>query len=354
MAAGVDRQLVEIAAGLVPLAAEGCTIDLVDGAATVCVAASHVDGGLERSLYALDGRGGQQAQARCAILRSGITVGEVIAWGSRPLAPLAEALVCSAAGHVGAVLEARAERRRAELADVAAASLVSMVGHEVRAPLQTMTLGLELVRMRIHDSADELPRAWLAERFAQLHRSVLRLTDVAARLLDASRHEGGALRVESADQDARSIVEAVVSRVREDADWADCEIDVSLVGELRGRWDRLHVETILENLLTNAMKYGAGRPVSLRVESDAETVRFEVRDQGCGILPEDVPHVFDRFFRGTVPGRHAGLGIGLWIVKRLVEAHQGSIACESTPGGGTTFEVRLPRDFLRQELRART
>lgn len=347
MAAGSDLRLVEIARGLVPLAADGCSIDLAGAEGVVCVAASHVDPAAERALYTTDARDAQQAQARCAILRDGAVVGEFTAWSSRPLVPLAEALVCSAADHVGAVLEARAERARADLADAARTSLASMVGHEVRAPLQTLTMGLELVRMRIHDSADELPRDWLIDRLARLDRSVARLTSVAARLLDVSRHEAGTLRLSSAEENARAVVEAVVARVRDEAEWADSRIDVSTDGELQGRWDRLHLETIIENLLTNALKYGAGRPVEVRVTGDAKDVRFEVRDQGCGILREDQPHVFGRFFRGTVPGLHAGLGLGLWIVERLVEAHGGSISCESELGHGTTFQVRLPRDLTR-------
>ena len=344
MPAGNDHELMEIAAALVPLATEGCTIDLGELDKLVCVAASHVDRVKERALYTLEGRAAHRAQSRCAVRCDGKTVGEVVAWSERALPPLAEALVCSAAAHVGAVLEARSERRRAELAEVARGAIISMVGHEVRAPLQTLVLGLELVQMRVRDSADELPRAWLVDRCVQLTRAAGRLTGVAERLLDISRHEAGVVHLERAPDDAAAIVEAVVGRVRDDADWVSCRIDLLTEGSLLGRWDRVHLETVIENLLTNAMKYGAGRPVSVRVTGGSDDVVIEVRDRGCGILPEDQPRVFDRFFRGTVSGHHAGLGVGLWIVKRLVDAHRGTIVCESSPGRGSTFRVRLPRE----------
>ena len=76
-------------------------------------------------------------------------------------------------------------------------------------------------------------------------------------------------------------------------------------------------------------------------------MRIDVVDHGGGIATEDRDRIFDRLFRGSAPGQHTGLGVGLWIVKKLVDAHGGSVTCESRPGEGSTFRVTLPRNVGR-------
>lgn len=349
MASGNDQQLVEIAAELVPLAAEGCTVDLLDASGIVCVAAVHIDTSVERDLYEPTSRAPHNALSRCSIVAGGKPIGEVVAWGARTLAPLGEALVCAAAGHIGAVLEARRQHRRADEAEAARASIVTMIGHEIRGPLQALTVGLDLVKnMRGGNGDGDVPRALLAQRCEMLGVSVTRLTDVARRLLDVSRLEGPT-GLDAVDDDLGAIVDAIVGRVREAAEWVGCPIDVSCEGSLRGRWDRPHVETIIDNLVSNAIKYGAGHPVAVRLVGAPHEVRIEVEDRGSGIPVEDLGRVFERFFRGSAPGHPGGLGVGLWIVKKLVDAHGGTVTCESTPGAGTTLRVTLPRDVSRSD-----
>jgi signal transduction histidine kinase len=349
MASGNDQQLVEIAAELVPLAAEGCTVDLLDESGIVCVAAVHIDTEVERDLYDPKCRAPHNALSRCSIVAGEKPIGEVVAWGARTLAPLGEALVCAAASHIGAVLEARRQHRRADEAEAARASIVTMIGHEIRGPLQALTVGLDLVKnMRGRDGTGDgdVPRALLAQRCEMLGVSLNRLTDVTRRLLDVSRLEGPA-DLDAVEDDLGAIVDAIVARVREAAEWVGCPIDVSREGSLRGRWDRPHVETIIDNLFSNAIKYGAGHPVAVRLAGAPHEVRIEVEDSGSGIPPEEVGRVFERFFRGSAPGHPGGLGVGLWIVKKLVDAHGGTVTCESTPGAGSTFRVTLPRDVSR-------
>jgi signal transduction histidine kinase len=97
------------------------------------------------------------------------------------------------------------------------------------------------------------------------------------------------------------------------------------------------------NLLSNAAKYGAGRPVEVTVSSDSETSRLTVRDHGIGIDLEHQARIFDRFERAVSVRHYGGLGLGLWIVRQIVEAHGGSISVESSPGKGSAFTVELPR-----------
>jgi signal transduction histidine kinase len=113
---------------------------------------------------------------------------------------------------------------------------------------------------------------------------------------------------------------------------------------LPGEWDRLRLEQVLDNLVANAVKFGAGHPVEVSAEAGAEdgSVRLEVSDHGIGISPEDQRRIFDRFERAVPATHYGGLGLGLWIVRNIVQAHGGDIRVESEPGKGSRFEVTLP------------
>ena len=186
--------------------------------------------------------------------------------------------------------------------------LVAVVGHEVRAPLQTATIGLELLQMRVRNAADEIPHAWLLARFDQLGRAVSRLRDVADRLLDAAVVDATELTLVRTEQDLGTLVQAVVDRLGDELEWSSSSVTISRTGTHRGAWDRIHVETATQNLLTNGTKFGAGRPIAVRVEDAGDDVRVSVRDHGCGIKAYECDIVFESFFRGRTPGRVPGLG----------------------------------------------
>ncbi len=111
---------------------------------------------------------------------------------------------------------------------------------------------------------------------------------------------------------------------------------------LFGSWDRMRVDQVLTNLLTNAIKYGEGRPVEIEVSNPGARARIVVRDHGIGIAPEHQRRIFERFERAASARHYGGFGIGLWIARQIVEASGGTIAVESAPGAGSTFTVDLP------------
>ena len=116
-------------------------------------------------------------------------------------------------------------------------------------------------------------------------------------------------------------------------------------GALTGRYDRTRLDQLLANLLENAVKYSPdGGEVRVRVWREGDTARLSVSDEGIGIPAADLPHIFDRFHRGTNVNdrRFAGMGLGLYICRGIVEQHNGRIWATSEPGRGTTFEVALP------------
>jgi signal transduction histidine kinase len=122
-------------------------------------------------------------------------------------------------------------------------------------------------------------------------------------------------------------------------------ITVNADGPVVGYWDRLRIEQIVTNLLSNAMKYGEGRPVQVTLAAEDGACRIRVRDHGIGI-PDDAQHrIFDRFERVAPLQNYGGFGLGLWIVRQIVEAHGGRIAVSSRPGEGSEFTVELPRSL---------
>jgi len=123
---------------------------------------------------------------------------------------------------------------------------------------------------------------------------------------------------------------------------AGCVLRFDPNGEIRGHWDRLRLEQVVTNLLTNAIKYGAGKPIDVAVERAPSLARLTVRDQGIGISAEDQARIFQRFERAVSTRHFGGFGLGLWISKNLVEAHGGRIHVVSQPGAGATFTVELP------------
>ena len=119
-------------------------------------------------------------------------------------------------------------------------------------------------------------------------------------------------------------------------------LHVQRMGELGGSFDAAHIETMLMELLSNAFKYGAGKPVSLRIEGRGDFVRIVVEDEGAGIAPR--ARIGQRFVRGRETKEKPGFGVGVWLVRTLAQASGGTFRLSRRPGGGTRATVTLPRD----------
>ena len=113
-------------------------------------------------------------------------------------------------------------------------------------------------------------------------------------------------------------------------------------GLVVGRWDRLRLEQVASHLISNCLKYGAGKPVHLRVGQSGTNAELEVSDEGIGIAPEVLGRLFGKFERGVSERHYGGLGLGLYVTQQIVQALGGSISVQSVPGQGATFTVSLP------------
>ncbi|MHB2018194.1 MAG: sensor histidine kinase [Candidatus Xenobia bacterium] len=220
--------------------------------------------------------------------------------------------------------------------DEAKAHLIAMIAHDVRAPLVGMRTVLELM------TRGRTPRKELNTMLEELHHSACTVSSLLDNLLDLSRIELGRLRIDPSPLDIRRLIEDCLPGWRH----ASPARQIQLEGAFPTvHADKDRVLQILMNLVSNAMKFSPqDRPIILRGETVGEWFRLEVQDFGPGIPADEIPRLFDRFYRAqTQETRHVpGAGLGLSIVKSLVGLHGGTAWVESVPGQGSSFFVTLP------------
>lgn len=237
-----------------------------------------------------------------------------------------------------ALRELRASHDALEEAVRARDSFMSIAAHELRSPLNAIQLQLEILRRGFAASPD--PK--LQGNLERLQRQFVRINGLVSNLLDVSRIRSGKLGFEPERVDLGDAVREIVERFEEQFVRDGSRADVRSPEEVVGMWDPLRIEQILINLLTNALKFGAGKPIEVHVERAGTLARLRVRDYGVGIAREHHARIFERFERVPSPANVAGLGLGLWIVRQIVEAMGGTITVESEPDAGATFTVELP------------
>jgi signal transduction histidine kinase len=216
-------------------------------------------------------------------------------------------------------------------------AFLTMASHELKTPLTPLQLKVEQILRARAAVPQHVTKAAEAIR-----RQVLRLTMLVNTLLDVSRVHEGRLRMELEPLDLCALVREVVSGFAAESEAAGGRIRLEAAGAIWGRWDRLRLEQVVTNLVSNALKYGEAKPVSVRVERGDGTAELVVADQGIGISSEEQRRIFERFERGQSARGYGGFGLGLWITREIVTALGGTIGVESAEGSGATFRVKLP------------
>jgi signal transduction histidine kinase len=220
---------------------------------------------------------------------------------------------------------------------------LSIASHELRTPLTPLRLQIQdlLERARSADLLAQPPEK-VTQRLESASRQVDRVARLVSNLLDVSRIAAGRLVLERESIDLVALVKDVLERAEPEVHRASYQIRLSAQGPIVGRWDRLRIEQVVTNLLSNALKYGEGKPIDVAVRRSGASVVLRVRDQGIGIPADQTDRIFGRFERAVSERSFAGLGLGLYIVRRFVEAHGGAVRVESRVGEGSTFEIELP------------
>ncbi|MBZ4416617.1 PAS domain-containing sensor histidine kinase [Myxococcus sp. RHSTA-1-4] len=220
---------------------------------------------------------------------------------------------------------------------------LSVASHELKTPLTPLQLKLtSLQRLAENTPEGALSSARVARELDVARRQVRKLADLIEDLLDVSRINVGKLSLEPEPMDLAAAVREVVARYTPQAAQVDSTLTLDAPAPVEGVWDKRRLDQVVTNLITNALKYGAGGPVHVRVSTENGESCLSVRDEGIGIAPEDQPRIFDRFVRAVSERNYGGMGLGLFITQQVVEAHGGEIRVHSAPGQGATFTVRLP------------
>ncbi len=222
---------------------------------------------------------------------------------------------------------------------------LSVASHELRTPLTSLLLALQkLVRDASREGPDSETQHRVVRDATRAVAQAQRLDELVEDLLDISRLASGRIELARAEVDLAAIVDTSVERMTEAARQAGSTFAFDPRESVLGRWDRSRLERVVTNLLSNALKYGTGKPVRVSVRAEVDRAILAVQDEGIGISADDQRRIFGRFERAVSARNYSGFGLGLWIVRELVEAHGGSVEVHSAPGEGATFTVSLPRE----------
>jgi PAS domain S-box-containing protein len=221
---------------------------------------------------------------------------------------------------------------------------LSVASHELKTPLTAFKLAIQcLLRLGNRDELAARPRAEVQRLLDAADRQGTRLARLVDSLLDVTRISSGQLRLEPAPADLALVVREVAASFKDELAGSGSTLALEVPGPVAGLWDRARMEQVVTNLLSNAIRYGKGKPIAIALVGEGGKARLEVRDKGIGIAPADQEVIFERFRRAVPAGQYGGLGLGLYIVREIVRAAGGTVRVESAPGAGATFVVDLPR-----------
>lgn len=216
---------------------------------------------------------------------------------------------------------------------------LAVAAHELKNALTPVVARVELLRHRLVSWPPEKIEANLI----LIEQATAIFSRRATTLLDVSRMTSGKLQLDQAAVSMAPVVRTICDCYRPLADRARCELTLDLPdANLAILGDQLALEQITDNLVSNAIKYAGGTPIVVSAAQAGDRVRFSVSDRGPGITKEAQARIFEQFERAVRPGEAAGFGVGLWVVKQLSEAMNGTVEVTSTRGVGSTFCIDLP------------
>jgi two-component system, OmpR family, sensor kinase len=236
----------------------------------------------------------------------------------------------------------RLERTVSELRDAVAArdEFIGVAGHELRNAMGGIVVAITNVGAHARKKGDLPP--WAGQRMELMVRQARSFVRRATTLIDVSRLASGGMPLQRERVRLADVVGVILHELGPEAERAGCALSVVVDRRVVGRWDRAALEQVAYNLVSNAIRYGAGKPIGIGISLDGTKATLTVRDCGRGITEPDSKRLFARFEQAVPRGAHSGFGMGLWIARQLVVAHGGEIAVQSAPEAGSLFTVTLP------------
>jgi len=220
---------------------------------------------------------------------------------------------------------------------------LSIASHELKTPLTPLTLQIQsLTNLIRKGTLRTTPDERLLKIASSCDTQLTRLGRLIEALLDVSRMSAGTFELHREPTDLGEVVREVIALHADDIAAAGCRVDVTAAPGVVGRWDRARLALVVTKLLLNAVKFGKGEPVAVSVSKSGDRARLLVSDRGIGVSPEDQARIFLRFERIQSRTNVDGIGLGLFIVRALVDAHGGEVRVESRTERGATFRVELP------------
>jgi c-di-GMP phosphodiesterase len=241
--------------------------------------------------------------------------------------------------------EAAARERELKQALEARDRFFGLASHELKTPLTSLELQVASLQRLGRSSPDvTVSDEKVMAKCEFVMKQVARLTTLINELIHIGRLGSGNLELSRERLDLAEVVRDVVAGAQDAIRRSGSGVVVRGAGPVVGQWDRRHLETVVTHLVSNAVKFGEGKPIDIEVEAASRRAILTVRDRGIGISDEDQQRIFERFERAVSERHFGGFGIGLWLARRAVEAHGGEIRARARPGGGSEFTVELPMD----------
>lgn len=220
---------------------------------------------------------------------------------------------------------------------------LSIASHELKTPLTTMLLQLQTILHNIRNvSLANFSIENLLKMLESAEQQTQRLAKMINDLLDTSLITTQRLELDLEQVDLSEILQDTVERFSEKLIREGIKIYIDAEDNVVGVWDKMRLEQAISNLVTNAIKYGEKKPISIRLQNHNATAKITVTDRGIGIPAEHQKRIFARFERAVDSNDIKGLGVGLYITSQIVRAHRGKILLKSKPGKGSSFTIELP------------
>lgn len=238
------------------------------------------------------------------------------------------------------LLESESRARHGAEKDVQDRDLfISIASHELKNPLSNLQLRIEILNQSVEKTDPSSP---LKDQLTGCRKSVETFKQLINELLDLSKIRAGGCVLQKTAFNFSELVNEILLQFADDFRNRNCPLTTTLDPTLVGSWDETKIGQVLTNLISNTLKYAAGRSVEVRTYAKDNSVVFEIKDQGVGISRNDLDKLFQPYSRLDGEAASTGLGLGLYISKQYIEAHCGSIAVESQKGLGSLFRVILP------------